>query len=160
MTDRYAALMTLANSNAPDRVVALTAFYDRYRSDALVLDKWFSVQALSMRPDTVEVVSALTQHPDFSIGNPNRFRSLIGAFGVNQRWFHAADGRGYALYADQVLALDPVNAQTAAKMIPSLGRWRRFDERRAGLMRGQLERMLRTPGLSRDVFEQVSKSMG
>ncbi len=159
MTDRYAALSTLANGNAPERDAALAAFYDRYRRDALVLDKWFSVQAMSMRSDTVDAVAALTHHPDFAIGNPNRFRALIGGFGVNQRWFHAADGSGYTLFADQVIALDPVNAQTAAKMIPSLGRWRRVDAARQALMRGQLERMLAIQGLSKDVFEQVSKSL-
>ncbi len=159
MTDRYAALSTLANGFAPERDVALAAFYARYRGNALVLDKWFLVQSMSMRSDTVTAVAALTRHPDFAIGNPNRFRALIGGFGVNQRWFHAADGSGYALYADQVIALDPVNASTAAKMIPSLGRWRRFNAGRQALMRGQLERMLAVPGLSRDVFEQVSKSL-
>jgi aminopeptidase N len=160
MTDRYAALMTLANGDSTERTVALEGFYDRYRADALTLDKWFQVQSMAMRADTVDAVAALARHPDFSIGNPNRFRALIGGFGVNQRWFHASDGRGYALYADQVLALDPVNAQTAAKMIPPLGRWRRFDERRQALMRAQLQRMLAVKGLSKDVFEQVSKSLG
>jgi len=160
MTDRYAALMTLANGDSPERVAALAAFYERYRNDALTLDKWFQVQSMAMRSDTVDAVAALTRHPAFSIGNPNRFRALIGGFGVNQRWFHGSDGRGYALYADQVLALDPVNAQTAAKMIPPLGRWRRFDEKRQALMRAQLERVLAVPGLSKDVFEQVSKSLG
>jgi aminopeptidase N len=159
MTDRYGALMTLANGDADQRIAALGSFYDRYRDNALVLDKWFSVQAMSMRDDTVAAVAALTRHPDFTIGNPNRFRALIGGFGVNQRLFHQADGAGYRLYSDQVIALDPVNPQTAAKMIPSLGRWRRFDEGRQALMRGALERMLATPGLSKDVFEQVSKSL-
>jgi aminopeptidase N len=159
MTDRYAALMTLANGDSAERTVALQGFYDRYRADALTLDKWFQVQSMAMRADTVDAVAALARHPDFSIGNPNRFRALIGGFGVNQRWFHESDGRGYALYADQVLALDPVNAQTAAKMIPPLGRWRRFDERRQALMRAQLERMLAVKGLSKDVFEQVTKSL-
>ncbi len=160
MTDRYAALMTLANGDSPERVTALAAFYGRYRDDALTLDKWFQVQSMAMRPDTVDAVAALARHPDFSIGNPNRFRALIGGFGLNQRCFHGSDGRGYALYADQLLALDPVNAQTAAKMIPPLGRWRRFDEHRAALMRAQLERILATGGLSKDVFEQASKSLG
>ena len=160
MTDRYAALMTLANGDSPERVIALAAFYDRYRRDPLTLDKWFQVQSMAMRADTVAAVAALAHHPDFVIGNPNRFRALIGGFGVNQRWFHQADGAGYALYADQVIALDPINAQTAAKMIPPLGRWRRFDEKRQALMRAQLERMLKVPGLSKDVFEQVTKSLG
>ncbi len=160
MTDRYAALMTLANGDSPERVAALAAFHARYRDDPLTLDKWFQVQSMAMRSDTVDAVAALVGHPAFSIGNPNRFRVLIGGFGLNQRWFHQSDGRGYALYADQVLALDPVNAQTAAKMIPPLGRWRRFDGDRQALMRAQLERMLAQPGLSKDVFEQVSRSLG
>ncbi len=159
MTDRYGALMTLANGDAAQRTEALDLFYTRYRDNALVLDKWFSVQAMSMRDDTVAAVAALSRHPDFTIGNPNRFRALIGGFGVNQRAFHKADGAGYRLYGEQVIALDPVNPQTAAKMIPSLGRWRRFDEARQALMRAELERMLATPGLSKDVFEQVSKSL-
>jgi len=159
MTDRIAALGTLANGEADERIAALDIFYNRYRDNALVLDKWFTTQAVSARADTVDAVAELTRHRDFTLNNPNRFRALIGAFGVNQRWFHAADGRGYALYADQVLALDPINPQTAAKMIPPLGRWRRFDEGRQALIRAQLERILRQNSLSKDVFEQVSKSL-
>ncbi|MDB5700457.1 MAG: aminopeptidase [Sphingomonadales bacterium] len=159
MTDRLAALGTLANSDAELRVAALETFYQRYRDNALVLDKWFTTQAVATRADTVEAVIALAGHPDFTLNNPNRFRALVGAFGVNQRSFHAADGRGYTFFADQIIALDPVNAQTAAKMVPSLGRWRRFDAGRQALMRAELERILAVPGLSKDVFEQVSKSL-
>jgi aminopeptidase N len=159
MTDRLGALGTLANSEAELRVAALDTFYKRYQGNALVLDKWFTTQAVSTRADTIEAVIALAGHPDFTLTNPNRFRALVGAFGVNQRSFHAADGRGYAFFADQIIALDPVNAQTAAKMVPSLGRWRRFDAGRQALMRAALERILVVPGLSKDVFEQVSKSL-
>ena len=158
MTDRMAALMTLANGTSDERIAALDIFYNRYRGNALVIDKWFSTQAMSTRADTFEAVVDLARHADFSHSNPNRFRSLIGAFSVNQRAFHRVDGRGYALLADQILALDSVNPQTAAKMVPPLGRWRRFDEGRAALMRAALQRLV-VSGVSKDVFEQASKSL-
>ncbi len=160
MTDRLAALGNLANGDADQREAALDIFYHRYRDNALVLDKWFSVQALSARPDTLEAVALLLKHPDFTVNNPNRFRALVGAFSVNQRWFHRADGAGYALLADQIIALDPINPQTAAKMVPPLGRWQRFDDLRQNQMETQLARIASTSGLSKDVFEQVSKSLG
>ena len=160
MTDRLAALGNLANDDAVQREAALDIFYHRYRDNALVLDKWFSTQALSARADTLEAVQTLMKHPDFTLTNPNRFRALVGAFSVNQRWFHRADGAGYALLADQVIALDPINPQTAAKMVPPLGRWQRFDELRQNQMRSQLSRIAGTAGLSKDVFEQVTKSLG
>jgi aminopeptidase N len=159
MTDRQGALGALANSDAPEREKALGAFYERYRADPLVLDKWFMTQALSSRDDTVDAVAALVAHPDFTLANPNRLRSLVGAFAANQRAFHDASGRGYRFLADMILAVDRLNPQTAAKLVPPLGRWRRFDEDRAALMRAQLERIVATPGLSRDVFEQASKSL-
>ncbi|HEV2867395.1 MAG TPA: DUF3458 domain-containing protein, partial [Allosphingosinicella sp.] len=159
MTDRQGALGVLANGDSPDRLTALAAFYDRYRANALVLDKWFTVQALSTRGDTLEAVEALAGHPDFTLSNPNRLRSLVGALSVNQRAFHEPSGRGYRFLADMVLAEDRLNPQTAAKLVPPLGRWRRFDERRAGLMRAELERMVATPRLSKDVMEQASKSL-
>jgi aminopeptidase N len=159
MTDRMAALMTLANGDAPERVAALDIFYNRYRGNALVIDKWFSTQALSTRPDTLAAVEELLRHPDFAYSNPNRFRALVGAFSVNQRAFHGSGGRGYAFLADQILALDPVNPQTAAKMVPPLGRWRRFNELRAGMMRAALERIVGRVGVSKDVYEQASKSL-
>ena len=160
MTDRLAALGNLANGDADQREAALDIFYRRYRDNALVLDKWFSTQALSARTDTLESVVALLKHPDFTLTNPNRFRALIGAFSVNQRWFNRADGAGYALLADQIIALDPINPQTAAKMVPPLGRWQRFDEGRQKLMKAQLARIAATTGLSKDVYEQASKSLG
>ena len=160
MTDRLAALGNLANGEADQREAVLDIFYHRYRDNALVLDKWFSTQALSARADTLEAVQTLMKHPDFTLTNPNRFRALVGAFSVNQRWFHRADGAGYALLADQIIALDPINPQTAAKMVPPLGRWQRFDELRQSTMRSQLSRIAGTAGLSKDVHEQVTKSLG
>jgi aminopeptidase N len=159
MTDRQAALGILASSDAAERHGALAAFYDRYRSDALVLDKWFTVQALSTRDDTPEAVEALARHPDFTLANPNRLRSLVGAFAANQRGFHEASGRGYRFLADMIVAVDGLNPQTAARLVAPLGRWRRFDAARAELMKAELARILGHPGLSKDVFEQVSKSL-
>ena len=159
MTDRQAALGVLAHGDSAEREVALSAFYDRYADNALVLDKWFTTQAFSLRTDTIDVVARLAQHPDFSLANPNRVRSLYGAFAANQASFHEASGRGYALLADLIIALDPKNPQTAARMIPPLGRWKRYDEARAGLMRAAMERVLATPNLSRDTTEQASKSL-
>ncbi|MES2096758.1 MAG: aminopeptidase N [Pseudomonadota bacterium] len=160
MTDRQGALTTLANGNSDERIAALDIFYNRYSSDALVLDKWFQTQALSARDDTPDVVADLARHRDFSLANPNRARSLVGAFSVNQRAFHMAGGAGYRFLADHLIALDKLNPQTSAKLLPPLGRWRRFDEARAALMKAELERILSTPGLSKDLFEQASKSLG
>ncbi len=160
MTDRQGALGALANSEAPQRETALAAFYARYRTDPLVLDKWFTTQALSTRDDTLEMVEKLAGHEDFTLANPNRLRSLVGAFAANQRAFNHSSGRGYRFLADMILAVDKLNPQTAAKLVPPLGRWRRFDEGRAALMRAELERIVAAPGLSKDVLEQASKSLG
>ncbi|HYI41672.1 MAG TPA: aminopeptidase N [Allosphingosinicella sp.] len=160
MTDRQGALGALASSDSPERHGALAAFYERYRSDPLVLDKWFTVQALSSRDDTPDAVARLAQHPDFTLANPNRMRALVSAFAANQRAFHEESGRGYRFLADMVLAVDRMNPQTAARLVPALGRWRRFDEKRAALMKAELKRMVDTQGLSKDVFEQASKSLG
>ena len=159
MTDRQAALTTLVNGDWDEREAALDIFYNRYADNPLVLDKWFQTQALSTRADTPAAVTALATHPDFTLANPNRARSLVGAFGANQRAFNAIDGRGYRFLADQLIALDRINPQTAAKLLPPLGRWRRFDARRAGLMRAELERIVAVPELSKDLFEQASKSL-
>ncbi len=159
MTERQAALATLAHGDSDERVAALDIFYQRYRDNPLVLDKWFQVQAWSLRPDTVDAVKELAAHPDFTLANPNRVRSLYGALTGNQAAFHQADGAGYRLIADLVIALDPKNPQTAARMIPPLGRWKRFDEGRAAMMKAELERILAQPGLSRDTTEQASKSL-
>ena len=160
MTDRIVALGALVNSAAPEREAALQQFYDDWAGDALVIDKWFTLQALSIRPDTLEQVTALTRHPAFTLTNPNRLRSLVGAFSMNQVRFHAASGGGYRYLADQVIAVDKLNPQTAARLVAPLGRWQRFDQSRASLMRRQLERILGVSGLSKDVYEMVSKSLG
>ncbi|KEY98794.1 aminopeptidase N, partial [Sphingomonas sp. BHC-A] len=159
MTERQAALATLANGASAEREAALDIFYNRYRDDALTLDKWFQTQAFAFHPDTVDLVEELGRHKDFTLANPNRVRALYGAFAGNQWAFHHKSGKGYRLVADCIIALDKLNPQTAARLVPPLGRWRRFDEGRAAMMRAELQRILLEPGLSKDVTEQVSKSL-
>ena len=159
MTDRQGALGVLVSLEAPERQVALDAFYARFHDDPLVLDKWFALQAAAQRSGTVDQVLKLAGHPDFSMTNPNRLRSLAGTFGANHWAFHSADGRGYAFLADMIIAADKLNPQIAARMVPPFGRWRRFEPKRAAMMRQALERIAAVPGLSKDVFEQVSKSL-
>jgi aminopeptidase N len=126
-----------------------------------VLDKWFALQAQSSRADTLARVERLMAHEKFSLTNPNRVRALIGAFAVgNPLRFHAAGGSGYAFLADRILELDPLNPQIAARLLYPMTRWRRYDDLRQALMRGQLERILEVEGLSNDVFEVVSKTLG
>ena len=159
MTDRQGALSVLANGHSPAREAALDQFYTRYADNPLVLDKWFQTQALSSRDDTPALVAELAKHPDFTLANPNRARALVGAFAVNQRAFHAAGGAGYRWLTEQLLALDKLNPQTSARLLPPLGRWRRFDATRAAAMRAELERIVATAGISKDLFEQASKSL-
>jgi aminopeptidase N len=159
MTDRQGALGVLVSTDAPERGQALDAFYARFRDDALVIDKWFALQAAAQRADTLDQVLKLAEHPDFSMTNPNRLRSLVGMFGGNHWAFHRADGRGYAFLADMIIAADKLNPQIAARLVPAFGRWKRFEPKRSVLMRAELERIVATPGLSKDVFEQASKSL-
>ena len=161
MTDVLAALAVLVDIDCPERAAALEAFYWRWEGDPLVIDKWFALQARSSLPGTIEAVRALTVHPAFTRANPNRLRALIGTFAqANPLHFHAADGAGYAFLADEVLALDPANPTTAARLVQPLGQWRRYDRARQRLMRAALDRILAAPGLSPNTYEMVAKSLG
>ncbi|KUO55059.1 MAG: aminopeptidase N [Sphingomonadales bacterium BRH_c42] len=159
MTDRQGALMVLCGLDTPAREECLADFHQRFRDNALVIDKWFSLQALSLHPQVLDHVAALAQHADFTLRNPNRVRALYMALAGNPHAFHAASGEGYRTIADLILALDPINAQTAARFVPALGRWRRIEEGRSALMRAELERIA-AGKLSRDTFEQVARSLG
>ena len=159
MTDRQGALAVLAMTDGPERTAALDDYYARFAHDGLVVDKWFALQAGAPRADTIDTVEALLRHPDFTLKNPNRLRAVAGNFAAGQWVFHERSGRGYRLLADLIIAADAINPQTAARLVPPLGRWRRFGEDRASLMRGELERVLASPGLSKDVYEQASKSL-
>ena len=159
MTAMQGALGVLSHLEAEERAVAFEDFYNRFKGNPLVLDKWFSLQVMSLRPDTLKRVDALSRHPDFTLSNPNRVRALYGAFTGNQVRFHDPSGKGYQMIADMVIALDQQNPQTAARFIPALGRWRRFERGRSELMRLALEKIAAQPNLSKDVAEQVHKSL-
>ncbi|MFO1429656.1 MAG: aminopeptidase N [Candidatus Competibacteraceae bacterium] len=160
MSDELSALGLLASHTWPGRTEALADFYRRWRHDALVLDKWFALQATSQLPDTLMEVEALLHHPDFSIKNPNKVRALIGAFcQSNPVRFHAADGSGYAFLTEQVLTLNALNPQIAARMLNPFTRWRKYDPNRQASMRAELERIRQIPALSPDVYEIVIKSL-
>jgi len=160
MTDQMAAFAALAHSDRPERQQVIADFYQQWQGDSLVLDKWFAVQATAPLPETLAEVQALMAHPAFQLKNPNKVRALIGTFAAsNPLCFHEASGRGYTFLAEQILALDPLNPQIAARLAARLGRGGRYDVTRRGLMRVQLERILAEKNLSRDVYEVVSKSL-
>jgi aminopeptidase N len=160
MTDRQRSLAVLASLDGPEREEALAAFLERFKDDALVVDKWFAIQAAAQRADTAERVEQLARHPAFSLTNPNRLRAVISQFAMNHWAFNDASGRGYRFVADMIIAADRLNPQIAARMVPAFGKWRRFEPNRSALMRDQLERIVGTSGLSRDTYEQASKSLG
>jgi aminopeptidase N len=159
MTDMVAGLAALTRMATPHTARALAHFHDRFASDPLVLDKWMGLQALSPRADTVDRVRALMKDPHFDMKNPNRVRALVGAFSANQLRFHAADGAGYRLVGEVVRQLDGINAMVAARMTGAFETWRRFDPARQALMKDELEAILKTPGLSSNMFEVVSKML-
>jgi len=159
MTDVMAALSLLADVDHPTRDAALTDFEARWGADPLVMDKWFAVQAMSNRIDTLHRVRELMQHPAFSIRNPNKVRALIGAFAAaNPVRFHAADGSGYAFLQEQVLALDPLNPQVAARLLRTLSRWQRYEPGRQDKMR-QVHEAVLAAKVSADVYEIAARSL-
>jgi aminopeptidase N len=160
MTDAMAALLVLADFDCGERRKALESFYTRWKDEPLVVDKWLRAQATSRLPDTLDEVKRLTTHPAFSIRNPNKVYALIGAFAMaNHVRFHAADGSGYDFVAEQVIALDRLNPQVAARIARAFDRWKKFDPARQARARDALERVRAAAGLSRDVGEIVSKAL-
>ncbi|EPN6726096.1 aminopeptidase N [Pseudomonas sp. GD03817] len=161
MTERLTALAVLVNSPfEAERAKALEAFAEHFKDNPLVMDQWFSVQAASTLPGGLARVTALMQHPAFTLKNPNKVRALIGAFaGQNLVNFHAADGSGYRFLADLVIELNALNPQIASRQLAPLTRWRKYDDARQALMKGELERILASGELSSDVYEVVSKSL-
>jgi aminopeptidase N len=160
MTDVIAALGTLANLDVPERGIALTAFYEMWRDEALVVDKWLQVQATSRLPGTGARVRELMQHPAFDLKNPNKVYSLVRAFcGANPRHFHAADGSGYDLAADVIIELQAMNPQVASRIARSFDRWRQFDTVRQAKARAALERVQACENLAKDVAEVIGNAL-
>jgi aminopeptidase N len=160
MTQAVCALQLAADGHIAERAEIIEDFANKWRHDAVVMDKWFTAQAISSREDTLATVAGLLNHPAFSLRNPNKVRALIGAFATGNHYrFHAVDGQGYLFLADRILELQADNPQIAARLTAPLTFWRRYEEKRRGLMRAQLERIIRTENLSRDVYEIVRKSL-
>lgn len=160
MTDTMAALACLVGLDVPQRAVALADFYSRWSQDPLVLDKWFTQQACSRLPGAAQRVLDLAGHADFSLGNPNRARALVGAFSqANPTGFHQRDGMGYRFLADQVIALDATNPQIAARFVGGFNSWKRYDAARQALMRAELTRIQSQEGLSKNTSEIVSRAL-
>ncbi len=159
MSDALTAITALANCDCPERLPALDQFYAKWKDEPLVVDKWFGVEAASRLPGTAARVKALTSHPAFTLRNPNKVYALLGTFGGNQAVFHAADGSGYALMCEQILELDPINPQVAARMARNFERWKRFEPNRQKLMTAQLARIAAVERLSRETAEVVTKAL-
>ena len=164
MTDRLSALATLVNDSRPEAIelgrVSLESFYNDWHHEPLVLNQWFQVQSACPLPGGLERIRSLMEHPGFDMQNPNKVRSVIGVFcNSNPVNFHLEDGKGYDFLAEQVLALDKLNPQIAARLLTPLTRWRRFSEQPKKLMKAQLARIVSEPGLSPDTYEIASKSL-
>ncbi len=159
MTDVITALACLADSEGELRQGVVEDFYQQWKHDPLVLDKWFAIQARSKAADTLTRVQGLLGHEAFSIKNPNKVRALIGSFTANPIHFHRADGDGYRFVAEQLLKLDQINPQVAARLLQAFSRWKRYDSQRRALMQAQLRRILAHEGLSTDCYEIASKSL-
>jgi len=160
MTASMSALDALNDVDCVQRQQALDSFAQRWQSDTLVMDKWFALQARARTEDALQVVKGLMQHEAFAMTNPNKVRALIGSFSMaNPTTFHAKDGSGYRFLADQVIALNAINPQVAARLIKPLISWHKYDEQRQALMCAELRRILDTEGLSSDVFELVDRGL-
>jgi aminopeptidase N len=160
MTDAMAALTWLAQIDCPERESALEAFYARWQDEPLVVDKWLAVQAGSRLAETLARVRRLLKHPAFDLRVPNKVYALIRTLSANHVRFHAADGGGYAFLADQIIALNALNPQVAARMARGFDRWRKFDAARQTKARTELERIRDADGLSKDVAEIITKALG
>jgi len=161
MTDRIAALTTLSHHQVPERQAAFDDFYRRYDGDALVIDKWFGLQAAIPEADTLARVKSLTTHRAFSISNPNRVRALIGNFAqANHTQFNRRDGEGYAFHADTMLALDAINPQVAARLMTAFRSWRALEPERRGKAEAALRRVAAEASLSRDLHDIVTRTLG
>ena len=159
MTESFGALAILLENGQGKQELA--AFGSRWTHDRLVMDKWFAVQVAMAAPDhAAATVARLTEHPAFDMKNPNRFRAVLGALTANHAGFHHDSGAGYATLADWLIRLDPLNPQTAARMSTAFETWPRYDADRQAMIRAALDRILATPGLSRDLSEMAGRMRG
>jgi len=160
MTDAMGGLTALMLAGGPDYEAALSHFFERWKGEPLVVDKWFALQARDPDASTLGRVLALTAHPAFDAKTPNRLRALVATFATaNPARFHDPSGAGYRFLADQILAVDGFNPMVAARLVDSLGQWRRYRPDLGGLMKAELQRIADAPGLSKNVFELASRAL-
>jgi aminopeptidase N len=160
MTDYEAAFLCLVDLVSPETDEAIAAFYARWSDEPLVLDKWFRMQAMSDADNVLDRVIELSRHPDFTLSNPNRARSLLYAFAAgNPIGFHREDGAGYRFVADQVLELDRINPQVASRIVSSFNQWKRYEAGRSVQMRAELDRIAADAAISKDVREIVERAL-
>jgi len=159
MTDAISALSLLANWDCAERTAALERFYAKWKDEPLVVDKWLGVQSSTRLPSALADTKRLLAHPAFNIRNPNKVYALIGGFRGNQVRFHAADGSGYAFLAEQIVALDTINPQVAARMARGFDRWRKFDAGRQAHARSALELICSAEGVSKGVLEIANRAL-
>ena len=161
MTDAIGGLMALMQIGGQPYEQALSDFFEKWKAEPLVIDKWFALQARDPDESALGRVIGLTAHPAFEAKNPNRLRALVSTFAnFNPARFHDPSGAGYRFLADQILAVDGFNPMTAARLVDPLGGWRRYTPELGALMQAQLQRILAAPGLSKNVFELVSRALG
>jgi aminopeptidase N len=160
MTERLGALATIALKPSSTREHTLDAFQRRYAAEPLILDKWFALQAQIPERETLERVRGLTAHRGFSMSNPNRVRALIGGFTANHTQFNRADGAGFRLLEEVVVALDPANPQIAARLLTAMRSWRSLEDSRRLQAEAMLKRIAALPTLSPDVSDIVTRSLG
>ena len=158
MTESLAAFSAIAHSSWGGKQAVIDDFYQQWKSDTLVLDKWFAIQAMSPE-ETLSLVNGLMTVPEFAMNNPNKVRSLVGAFAGNMKAFHNKDGSGYQFIADRVIELNGINPQVAARMVGVFNNWKAFAEPYSTQMQSQLTRISQTPDLTKDVKEIVSKAL-
>jgi aminopeptidase N len=159
MTDRLAAFTYLVHSVYPEKQALVDDFYKQWKGDTLVLDKWFAIQAMSPQDNVLSEVKSLMSHPAFSLRNPNKVRSLLGAFASNSKGFHQPDGKAYEFIGQQIIALNQINPQIAARMASVFNNWKRLAQPYSSLMLAQLQNIQAHSGLSKDVAEIVDKAL-
>lgn len=160
MTDALAALSAAVAAQLPCRDALLAAYDERWHQDGLVMDKWFVLQATSPAANVMRNVRQLLTHRSFTMSNPNRVRSLVGAFAsANPAAFHAKDGSGYKFLVEMLTDLNTRNPQVAARMVEPLIRLKRYDETRQAMMREALEELLTLDKLSGDLYEKITRAL-
>jgi aminopeptidase N len=159
MTVEIGAISSLISTARPEREAILNEFHARHKDDHLIIDKWFGLNAMIPGADASKRIARLLKHPDFKLSTPNRVYALVGGFSGNQTGFHSADGSGYRIVADVIVALNATNPQVASRMATGFRSWRLYNAPRRTHAQAEMERILATPELSRDVFEIISRTL-